>query len=71
MAYDGNSSVNGVRSMRFPTSTENGSVIIHRSNSHNDGVSSYSRPSRMDERASVRDRELIGSGVGSEVADMV
>lgn len=70
MAMDGNSSVNGVISTRIRTSTEQGSVIHHKS-AGNDGASSFLRSYRGDDTASIRDRELIGSGVGSEVAEIV
>ena len=70
MAMDGNSSVNGVVSTRIRTSTEQGSVI-HHIPTGNDGASSFRRSHRGEDEASIRDRELIGSGVGSEVADMV
>lgn len=70
MALDGNSSVNGVLSTRIRSSTEQGSVIHHRPTG-NDGARSSRSSYSMDDAASVRDRELIGSGVGSEVADMV
>ena len=72
MAMDGNSSVNGVLSTRVRSSTEQGSVIHHRPTGNHDGArSSRSSSYTMADAASVRDRELIGSGVGSEVADMV
>lgn len=67
---DGNSSVNGVVSTRIRTSTEQGSVI-HHIPTGNDGASSFLRSHRGEDEASIRDREVIGSGVGSEVADMV
>ncbi|KAL8795656.1 MAG: hypothetical protein Q9195_001894 [Heterodermia aff. obscurata] len=70
MALDGNSSVNGVISTRFRSSTEQGSVIHHRPTG-GDGPSSSRRIQPTTDAASVRDRELIGSGVGSEVANMV
>ena len=70
MALDGNSSVNGVLSTRVRSSTEQGSVIHHRPTG-NDGATSSRSSYTMADAASVRDRELIGSGVGSEVADMV
>ena len=70
MALDGNSSVNGVLSTRVRSSTEQASVIHHRP-TDNDGASSFRSNYTMADAASIRDRELIGSGVGSEVADMV
>ena len=70
MALDGNSSVNGVLSTRIRSSTEQGSVIHHRPTGNDGALSSRSSYSMAD-TPSVRDRELIGSGVGSEVADMV
>ena len=70
MALDGNSSVNGVLSTRVRSSTEQGSVI-HRRPTVTDGALSSRSSYSMADAASVRDRELIGSGVGSEVADMV
>ena len=70
MALDGNSSVNGVLSTRVRSSTEQGSVIHHRPTG-NDGARSSRSSYTIADAASVRDRELIGSGVGSEVADMV
>ena len=70
MVFDGNSSVNGVLSTRIRSSTDQGSVIRHRPGG-NDGASSPRSSYTRADAASVRDRELIGSGVGSEVADMV
>ena len=68
IAMDGNSSVIAVCSTRIRSSTELGSVIHHKI-PVKPILPSYH--TRMDDTASIRDRELIGSGTGSEVAEMV
>lgn len=71
VALDGNSSIQAVVSTRDQTSTEQGSVIHHRLPENDEASSLRTKSYRGHDMASVRDREVIGSGVGSEVAEMV
>ena len=74
---DGNSSVNAVWSMSRASHVERSSsagqatTIRRNSNAERSSATASGSGARAAEAPSVRDREIVGSGVGSEVAEMV